>query len=290
MDFYNELMRHKDQGNMDKTASHKSSIDLRRDLEDAGTSAQEMQVLAASILGMMSKNAEEEIPAVEDMVEQPSAAPVVDPAVEAAAAVSADDQIKEDATDAAIASAKASINDAASAIGTLEAVTSDVPGIEGIPAEDPIAPDAIAPDVAVPDASAAMTSDDNQVVAADGDDGTEKKNEPEDDKEDEDEDDEDDDEDKEVEAAMQEYNLIMKEGTEEEKTALINETYDIALVKLARAGVTFEDFIFTKVGGDADLTDAIVGNSVKLAALSGQNYLKVADDIMYQMEKSASEL
>ena len=80
----------------------------------------------------------------------------------------------------------------------------------------------------------------------------------------------------------------MKEGTDEEKLALINEAYDVALTKLARAGLTFDDFVFAKVG-DVDLTDTIVDQSYKLAALSGQNPMKIADDIVYNMEKTASE-
>jgi hypothetical protein len=282
MSFYDELMAHS-QDNMDKTASVKDSIDLRKELEDVGMAAGQMEVLAKSILGFMSKKADEvQDDNLEDIVDQdnPAAAPV-DPAVDAAAAVSADDQVKADATDAAVASAKASIDDAASAIDTLSAITSGAP--EGtIPPEAPVE----AP-VEVPGDSAATTSDDNQVIAAEDEKGTEKAKE--DDKDDSDDsDDSDEEEEEEHEAALAEYNQIMKEGTEEEKLALVNDAYDIAMVKIARAGYTLDDFVLSRVG-DYDLSDTIVDQSYKLAALSGQNPMKIADDIVYNMEKSASE-
>jgi hypothetical protein len=277
MSFYDELMAKNGQDNMDKTASVKNSIDLRKELEDAGMAASQMETLAQSILGFMSKKADDvQDDDLEDIVDQddPAATPV-DPAVDAAAAVSADEQVKADATDAAVASAKASINDAASAIATLEAVTGGAPN-ETIPPEAP---------VAVPVDSAASTADDNQVVAADEDDGTEKAG---DDEDDADNDSDEEEEDAEHEAALAEYDQIMKEGTVEEKIALINDAYDIAMVKMARAGYTLDDFVLSKVGDD-DLCNTIVDQSYKLAALSGQNPMKIADDIVYNMEKSASE-
>lgn len=263
-----------------KTASVKSSADIRAELESANISGQQIELIAGEILNMIEKKAEDAaVPPVENVAAEPATDPAAaevsaDPAL-ASAALASDEQLHDDAEGAAIAAAKASINDAASAISTLESIES---------AEAPVPEAAAAEAAAATEVPAAETADaasaDTQVVASDKVSGQiEKKAEEE----------EETDEDKEVEAALAEFDRILKEGSEEEKEEIIKLAYDQAIVKMANDGITLRQYILSRVG-DEVLADTVTEYSEKLAALSHQNYLKVADDILYQMEKTASEL
>lgn len=274
-----------------KTASVKSSADIRAELESANISGQQIELIAGEILNMIEKKAEDAaVPPVENVAAEPATDPAAaevsaDPAL-ASAALASDEQLHDDAEGAAIAAAKASINDAASAISTLESIES---------AEAPVPEAAAAEAAAATEVPAAETADaasaDTQVVASDKVSGQiEKKAEEEkSDEKKEEEKEEETDEDKEVEAALAEFDRILKEGSEEEKEEIIKLAYDQAIVKMANDGITLRQYILSRVG-DEVLADTVTEYSEKLAALSHQNYLKVADDILYQMEKTASEL
>lgn len=274
-----------------KTASVKSSADIRAELESANISGQQIELIAGEILNMIEKKAEDAaVPPVENVAAEPVTDPAAaevsaDPAL-ASAALASDEQLHDDAEGAAIAAAKASINDAASAISTLESIES---------AEAPVPEAAAAEAAAATEVPAAETADaasaDTQVVASDKVSGQIEKNAEEEksDQKKEEEKEEETDEDKEVEAALAEFDRILKEGSEEEKEEIIKLAYDQAIVKMANDGITLRQYILSRVG-DEVLADTVTEYSEKLAALSHQNYLKVADDILYQMEKTASEL
>lgn len=203
-----------------------------------------------------------------------------------------------DAQTAAIESAKASIDDAATALNALEnlnaneaakEVTNEIPAEQAPAASDPAAVAAPTPapvDQTVVkqagEAEAEAEEKDGEAKEAEGE-AEEKEGEAEEaDAEAKEKDDEDDEEAK--------LAYIMEHGTEAEKTALVNDAYDKALLKLANSGMGLSDYVFAKVGGDEYLAAQITDKSIKLAALSDQNCLKVADDILYHMEKTASAL
>lgn len=288
-----------------KTASVKSSADIRAELESANISGQQIELIAGEILNMIEKKAEDAaVPPVENVAAEPATDPAAaevsaDPAL-ASAALASDEQLHDDAEGAAIAAAKASINDAASAISTLESIESaEAPVPEAAAAEAAAAEAAAATEVPAAETADAASAD-TQVVASDKASGQiekkaeeeksdEKKEEDKEEPKKEEEKEEETDEDKEVEAALAEFDRILKEGSEEEKEEIIKLAYDQAIVKMANDGITLRQYILSRVG-DEVLADTVTEYSEKLAALSHQNYLKVADDILYQMEKTASEL
>lgn len=66
---------------------------------------------------------------------------------------------------------------------------------------------------------------------------------------------------------------------DDEKVAMVLAAYDLASEKLASAGYTLADYVFSKVG-DEKVAYQIAENAEKLAFVTDQNQLKVADDII----------
>jgi hypothetical protein len=69
------------------------------------------------------------------------------------------------------------------------------------------------------------------------------------------------------------------EYSSEEKEAMVLEAYNVAFEKLASAGYTLEDYVFSKVANESIAVD-IAEQAEKLAYVTEQNPLKVADDII----------
>lgn len=253
MGFYNELMAAKTASDpLSKTASLKDSATIRAELESANISGSQMEIIASEILGMFDKKAEE-------LAVDPAAAAVEDAPVVAAA------DLTEEGELAAIESAKASLEDATSAIAALEEMKD-----AGAASEAPVAPVEEAP--AAPEAPVAEKTAEEKEEDSKEDDSKEDDSEEEDSKEEKPEEDESED----------------KEASEEYDEEVIKLAYDKALLKLANSGMTLYDYVAARVG-DEHLASEISDKSYKLAALSDQNSMKVADDIIYHMEKSASE-
>lgn len=248
MGFYNELMAAKTASDpLSKTASLKDSATIRAELESANISGSQMEIIASEILGMFDKKAEE-------LAVDPAAAAVEDAPVVAAA------DLTEEGELAAIESAKASLEDATSAITALEEMKD-----AGAASEAPVAPVEEAP--AAPEAPVAEKTAEEKEEDSKEDDSEEKDSKEEKPEEDASED---------------------KEASEEYDEEVIKLAYDKALLKLANSGMTLYDYVAARVG-DEHLASEISDKSYKLAALSDQNSMKVADDIIYHMEKSASE-
>ena len=248
MGFYNELMAAKTASDpLSKTASLKDSATIRAELESANISGSQMEIIASEILGMFDKKAEE-------LAVDPAAAAVEDAPVVAAA------DLTEEGELAAIESAKASLEDATSAIAALEEMKD-----AGAASEAPVAPVEEAP--AAPEAPVAEKTAE----------------EKEEDSKEDDSEEEDSKEEKPEEDASED-----KEASEEYDEEVIKLAYDKALLKLANSGMTLYDYVAARVGNE-HLASEISDKSYKLAALSDQNSMKVADDIIYHMEKSASE-
>ena len=287
--FYDEI---KDMNKLEKKASsEKDSFEIRQQLEGCGYSSEKLATIAEEVLGIFSKKAAEEV--IEGVTDQ------VVPSGEQAAAetlednvVGSDEALAGDAKDAAIAAAESSIADAASAVETLKAVTevedTNVPeeGAEAIAPEDQTADNPV------------LNDDAAQVTASKKSSGIAKKAEEESDEEkkedkkdsDEEKSEEESEEDEEEKEAMEEFNRIMKEGSAEEKEALIKLAYDQVAIDMAGKGVSLPGYINSQLGGNNQvLAFEIAENAEKLAFLSGKNYFRVADDILVGiMEKSAS--
>ena len=86
------------------------------------------------------------------------------------------------------------------------------------------------------------------------------------------------------------------EYSEEEKEAMVLQAYDIAFEKLASSGYGLEDYAFTKLAGEGfdeelsvHIANDIAEQAEKLAYVTEQNPLKVADDILGEIFDLADE-
>lgn len=279
--FYEELM-----SRPEKTASD-DSLDYRTAkaaIESMDLTSDQMEALAQEITGIFSKTAEEVPVTLEDQVV-------------------GGDEANDAAMAAALNAAKAGLDDATSAINTVEALKANEASLTA-----PVQP---APVVPVPAQAAQATPEEQQRVAfanqfndlvklanemnidlvdfvkeaaedSDSPEDEEKSEEPEEKKEDPEENKEEEEPANEKEAAADELLRLLKEGSEEEKEAIVKEAYDLSLVKMANDGITLYDYVASIVGDEklaADITDM----SEKVAYVSGTNYLRVADDIINTM-------
>ena len=83
----------------------------------------------------------------------------------------------------------------------------------------------------------------------------------------------------EAEAAEAAIEEALDDATEEEVENIISDAYDKAGEILEENGVTLEDYIESKVD-DPEVAEEVADTVAKLAAISGQNMYKVADDVL----------